>query len=91
VATAVLQRLQFYLTRSSTRDVRVLKSQHIWNSLTGEVTKNERSPDISCSLEFDIVSEDRSIGSSICRAERTANMNHLELEPMIIGRNFKKA
>ena len=37
------------------------------------------------------VSEDRSIGGSICLAERTANMNHLELEPMIIGRNFKEA
>ena len=42
-------------------------------------------------IEFDTVSEDRSIGGSICRAERTANMNHLELEPMIIGRNFKEA
>jgi len=38
-----------------------------------------------------MVSEDRSIGGIICRAERTANMNHLELEPMIIGRNFKEA
>jgi len=29
-----------------TRDVRVLKSQHIWNPLTGEVTKNERSSNL---------------------------------------------
>jgi hypothetical protein len=55
------------------------------------VTKNERSADLFLVRLSFIVSEDRSIGGSICRAERTANMNHLELEPMIIGRNFKEA